>query len=132
MIQVQVKCPKCSKTLMDTKHKIDGKPAIKIALSYAGKKGDLYLSSLYGSYAIELPFSLPKGKIAGFRCPHCHVDLKSSRKCDSCGAQMVAFEFKQGGQVQICARHGCKKHVMEFQDPQEELEAFYRAYSGRD
>jgi len=114
---------------MEPGHKIDGKPAIKIALSYAGKKGDLYLSSLYGSFHLELPFNIPLGKIAGFRCPHCGVDLKSSRKCETCGAQMVAFEFKQGGQVQVCSRRGCKKHVIEFQDPQEELEAFYKAYA---
>ncbi|NLO92266.1 MAG: hypothetical protein GX410_09800 [Elusimicrobia bacterium] len=130
MIQVHVKCPKCAKSLMEPKHKLDGKPAIKIALSYAGKKGDLYLSSLYGSYNIELPFSIPMGKIAGFRCPHCAADLKSMRKCEACGAQMVAFDFKQGGQVQICSRRGCKKHVIEFQNPEEELEAFYKAYAG--
>jgi len=129
MIQVSVRCPKCGKTLMNSAKKLDGKPAITINLSYAGKSGPLHMSAMYGSYAVETPVSIPAGKIGGFRCPHCDADLKSTRKCDVCGAQMVAFEMKQGGQVQICSRRGCKKHVLEFQDPKSELEAFYKSYS---
>ncbi|MDD2773472.1 MAG: class I tRNA ligase family protein [Elusimicrobiales bacterium] len=129
MLQLSVKCPHCGKTLMDAGRKMDGRPAIKICLSYAGKKGMLYLSSIYGSYSTGLPFTVPPGKVAGFRCPHCDADLKSTRKCDVCGAQMVAFELKHGGHVQICSRKDCKKHVLEFQDPKSELEAFYKSYA---
>ena len=129
MLQVSVKCPHCSKTLMDPARKVDGKSSISICLSYAGKKGMLSMSALYGSYAVEQPFDIPQGKVAGFRCPHCDADLKSTRKCDSCGAQMVAFDLRGGGQVQICSRKGCKKHVLEFQDPKTELEAFYKSYA---
>jgi len=129
MIQLTVICPKCGKSFMDGVHKISGKPSIKIRLSYAGKKGFLYLSSLYGSYDVNVPFEVPLRKIAGFRCPHCDADLKSTRKCDLCGAQMVAFGLKQGGHVQICARRGCPKHLMEFSDPKSELEAFYKSYT---
>lgn len=129
MIQVSVKCPKCGKSLMNASHRLDAKPSIMITLSYAGKKAPLFLSSLYGSYAADTSINIPPGKIAGFRCPQCKGDLKSTRKCERCSAQMVAFDLKQGGQVQICARRGCKKHVLEFQDPECELQAFYKSYS---
>ena len=113
---------------MDPKKKMDNKPAIIVHLTYAGKNSPLYLSSLYGSYKVETDLSVPDGKIAGFRCPHCKADLKSTRKCDVCGAQMVAFDLKEGGQIQICSRRGCKKHILEFQNPDNELNAFYKSY----
>ncbi len=128
MINVSVKCPHCGKSLMDSKKKIDNRPSIKVKLTYAGKNAPLHLSSLYGSYNVALDLNIPMRKIAGFRCPHCNADLKSTRKCDLCGAQMVAFNLKGGGQVQICSRRGCKKHILEFQDPKSELQAFYRSY----
>jgi len=128
MFRVEVKCPRCGKSLMDKKHLIDGKPSIAVKLTYAGKNAMLYLSSIYGSYSVRTDLNIPKSKIAGFRCPHCDADLKSTRKCDICNAQMVAFDLKEGGQVQICSRRGCKKHIVEFENPQTELEAFYKSY----
>ena len=129
MIQVGVCCPKCGKSLMNSARKIDGKPSITITLTYAGKNAPLNLSALYGSYALETKLVVPLGKVAGFRCPHCKADLKSTRKCERCSSQMVAFDLRQGGQVQICSRRGCRKHVLEFQDPDSELQAFYKSYS---
>ena len=113
---------------MSTKKKMSGKAAIEAKVTYAGKNAPIYLSSVYGEYDIELDLNIPLGKIAGFRCHHCKADLKSTRKCDVCSAQMVAFDLKGGGQVQICSRRGCKKHILEFQDPKSELQAFYKSY----
>lgn len=128
MVSVQVKCPHCGKSMMNPGHKLDGVQAIEVNLTYAGKHAPLYLSSLYGSYKVETELNMPVGKVAGFRCPSCKADLKSTRKCDACGSQMIAFELKAGGQVQICSRRGCKKHVLEFQDADSELQAFYKSY----
>lgn len=128
MVSVAVKCPHCGKSLMNPGKKLDGAPSIEVNLTYAGKHAPLYLSSLYGSYKVETELNMPVGKVAGFRCPHCKADLKSTRKCDACSSQMIAFELKAGGQVQICSRRGCKKHVLEFQDPAGELQAFYKSY----
>jgi len=128
MINVSVKCPHCGKSLMDAKKKLDKMASILVHLTYAGKNAPLYMSSAYGSYSVETDLKIPLGKIAGFRCPSCEADLKSTRKCEVCGAQMVAFNLKEGGQVQICARHGCKKHLLEFQNPDNELQAFYKSY----
>ncbi|MDA8131545.1 MAG: hypothetical protein M0011_08590 [Elusimicrobia bacterium] len=128
MLSVSVKCPHCGKSLMSASKKLDDAKAIEVNLTYAGKHAPLYLSSLYGSYQVETSLNMPVGKVAGFRCPHCDADLKSTRKCDACGSQMVAFDLKAGGQVQICSRRGCRKHILEFQDPDSELQAFYKSY----
>jgi len=128
MLSVLVKCPHCGKSLMSSSKKLDKVSSIEVKLNYAGKHAPMYMSSMYGSYAVETELSIPQGKVAGFRCPHCDADLKSTRKCDVCGSQMIAFDLKAGGQVQICSRRGCKKHVLEFQDPDSELQAFYKSY----
>ena len=128
MISVSLKCPHCGKSMMDAAKKLDGATAIAVRLTYAGKNSPLYMSAHYGSYTVETGLRIPLGKIAGFRCPHCKADLKSTRKCEICAAQMVAFDLKEGGQVQICSRHGCKKHLLEFQNPDSELQAFYKSY----
>lgn len=128
MLNVSVKCPHCGKSLMNPAKKLDKVPSIEVNLTYAGKHSPIYMSSLYGSFAVETDLPIPVGKVAGFRCPHCKADLKSTRKCDACGSQMIAFDLKAGGQVQICSRRGCKKHVLEFQDADTELQAFYKSY----
>ena len=117
MVNVLVKCPHCGKSLINPAKKLDNASSIEVNLTYAGKHAPLYMSSLYGSYKIETELPIPVGKVAGFRCPHCNADLKSTRRCDACNSQMIAFELKAGGQVQICSRRGCKKHVLEFQNP---------------
>mgnify|MGYP000377270047 CR=1 FL=1 len=115
MINVSVKCPHCGKSLMDSKKKLDKKPSIHVNLIYAGKNAPLYMSSVYGSYKIELALKIPLKKMAGFYCPHCNANLKIAGKCDLCGAPMVAFKLKGGGRIQICSRKGCKNHILEFQ-----------------
>ena len=127
MVNVSVKCPHCGKSLMNSGKKLDKVASIEVNLTYAGKHAPLYLSSLYGSYLVETALPIPAGKVAGFRCPSCKADLKSLRKCDACGSHMIAFELKGGGQVHICSRRGCKKHVLEFQDADSELQAFYKS-----
>lgn len=128
MVNLKVKCPYCGKSLMNSEHKIDRLSSIELKITYAGKNAPIYLSSKYGSYSIQSSLVPPKGKVAGFRCPHCDADLKSTRKCEMCGSQMISLVLNKGGSVQVCSRSGCRKHLLEFQNPDDELEAFYKAY----
>jgi len=129
MIQVHLQCLHCRNSLMDESRKIDNHPAIVVDVSQGRRKGRLYLSSLYGSYNIGIQISCPDGKVARFFCPHCRKELKSTRICEVCGAPMVAFGFQEGGIILICSRRGCKKHLIEFEDPELELRTFYEKYS---
>ncbi len=114
---------------MDETHKIDEHPSVKVSIGYEKKKGFLYFSSLYGSYNIETDVFVPDRKVASFFCPHCQKELKSTRICELCEAPMIPMRFAEGGTVQICSRRGCKKHLIEFEDLDTEIRAFYDKYS---
>lgn len=132
-IALKVKCPLCSQSLMDFDRKIDGKPGIKLGISIAGKKGLIWLSSIYGSYNYETDISITDREIAEFSCPHCHQPIVSKENCQECNAPLVPFYLIVGGKVSICSRAGCRKHNVEFEDLSTALEMFYNdfAYSGR-
>ena len=129
MIQLNVECPHCKHSLLDETHKIDGRPATRLLFEYNGKKGELYLSSLYGSHNSEIPSLISEGDTLTLFCPWCNASLMSNRKCDKCDAQMVLMNIEDGGKIQICSRKGCKKHFLEFEDLETELKAFYNVYS---
>jgi methionyl-tRNA synthetase len=129
MIQVKVKCPHCGESLMDEEIKIDDRPSVRLNIQWGGERGRLRLSSLYGSYKVDSQLSVPEGEVVKFFCPHCNAELASSRSCEQCHAPMVSMKFAQGGTVQICSRRGCKKHLIEFENLESELRAFYEKYS---
>ena len=129
MIQVNVKCPHCEQSLMDKDHKIDDHASIKVMIEFEGRKGWLSLSSLYGSYNTESEFAITDGEIVRFFCSKCNANLEGTRKCEKCNAPMIAVDFVNGGVVQICSRKGCKKHLIEFEDLEREIGAFYDTYS---
>lgn len=129
MLQVNVRCPYCKKSLMYEEKEIDGYPSIIVIIQYRNKRGKLYLSSVYGSYNTIFESSfMPLGEIAVFFCPECNSVLYSKSLCEKCQASMTAFEFIEGGKVQVCSRYGCKKHFIEFENIEKELSAFYNAY----
>ena len=129
MIHVKLKCFHCGKNLMDKDFEIDDKPSVKVIIEYKGKKGVLRLSSRYGSHNTDSEIDVPDGEIVRFICPHCKSDLRSSRVCYECGAPMVTFESILGGYLRICSRKGCKKHVIEFENLETEIRAFYEKHS---
>lgn len=129
MIRVRVKCGRCGKSLMDERMQIDGRPSIRVMAKHGAKTGILNLSSNYGSYRINSEIEFKKGAIARLSCPHCKKEMRGSRTCEKCEAPMIPLALQEGGIVQICARRGCKKHCVEFEDPEAELQAFYGAYS---
>jgi len=128
MIQVNVKCPHCGKSLMDEERKIDDHPSVKLSIQRGKECGVLRLSSLYGSYKIDSELSVAQGEVVNFFCPHCNAELLGSRICEECKAPMIPMRFAEGGTVQICSRRGCKKHLIEFDKLESELSAFYNKY----
>ena len=133
MLQFQVNCPYCHKSLMDDEHRIKDSPSVtllgKMPPEQGSAEGLIRLSAFYGDFSVDSAVAIPKDTIVAFHCPYCRHHLTSTRICDICSAPMVALEFKRGGRVQFCSRRGCKKHLIEFEDPEAELLAFYREYS---
>lgn len=110
---VEVSCARCNHSLMDPTHEIDGYPAIRITVSFDNKHGWFLLSCLYGSHNVASEHEIPPGTILNMFCPHCHAELIGGAKCGECGAPMVPMIVRGGGVVQICARRGCKGHILD-------------------
>ncbi|NIM65337.1 MAG: hypothetical protein GTO51_05030 [Candidatus Latescibacteria bacterium] len=110
---VEVSCARCNHSLMDPRHPIDGHPSIRVTVSFGHKHGWLALSSLYGSYNVASEYEIPTDAVAHIFCPHCHAELIGGAKCGECGAPMVPMIVRGGGVVQICARRGCKGHMLD-------------------
>jgi len=109
---LEVSCPRCNHSLMDTNHLIDGHPSIRVTVSFGQDHGWLLLSSLYGSYTTETGNEIPTDTIVNFFCPHCHAELIGAWNCVICDAPMVPMIVRGGGIVQICSRRGCKSHML--------------------
>ncbi|MBI4721363.1 MAG: NAD(P)H-dependent oxidoreductase subunit E [Chitinivibrionia bacterium] len=110
---VEVSCARCNHSLMDPRHVLDGRPAIRVTVSFGTKHGWLALSSLYGSFRVVSEYAIPADEIVHMFCPHCHAELIGGGKCSECGAHMVPMIVRGGGVVQICARRGCRGHMLD-------------------
>lgn len=110
---LEVRCPRCNHSLMDPDHPIDGHPAVRLVISFDQKYGWVRLSSLYGSFNFESEHEVPLNTVVNFFCPHCSVELGSAWNCSECGAPMIPMLVRGGGIVQICARRGCKSHMLD-------------------
>lgn len=110
---VEVSCSKCNHNLMDPEYVIDGYPPIRVTMSFGTTYGWVALSSLYGSHNILSEPEIPPGIIVHIFCPHCHAEMIGGAKCGECGSPMVPMIVRGGGVVQICARRGCKGHILD-------------------
>ena len=110
---VEVRCPRCNHSLMDSDHPIDGQPSIRLTASFGRHHCWIRLSSLYGSYHIESKFEIPDDTVVHCFCPHCHADLITGWNCAVCGAPMIPMLIHGGGMIQVCSRRGCREHMLD-------------------
>lgn len=111
---VDVKCPKCNRSLIDREFKIDEHPSVRVTVAFGKKHGWLRLSSLYGSHEVESQYDIPSDKVVNFFCPYCHAELMSTIECANCEAPMVTLKVSAGGRIRICSRKGCVEHQLIF------------------
>jgi hypothetical protein len=128
LISLKVKCPHCSKSLMDYTHFLNAKPSIKLHIEVKGHSGAINLCSSYGCYEKVSNIELVEKEVARLSCPFCKKDLPVSAACEECGAPIVDFALEKGGKVHVCSRIGCKKHFVSFEDIHETLTQFYNDY----
>lgn len=113
VFQIQVNCPMCNHTLMDTAHKIDGRASIMLAVSSAGKKGILHLSGLYGSTHADSDGEFTQGAVTFLSCPNCAEELPSVSDCPECGTKMAMMTAGKYATLHICSRRGCPGHRLD-------------------
>ena len=127
-IVVNVKCPYCRQSLMDTDNKIDGHPSVKTKIQHHNKTGALYLSSIFGSYNIISDIYIPKDEIVLLFCPECNASFILKDLCEECKAPLAVLALKNGGTVQFCSRRGCKYHFMDYSNFAQKLTVLYNTY----
>ncbi len=127
-VSFSVKCPVCGVSLMDPEHTVDNSPGIKLNIRSYENRGNIYLSSIYGSYNYICDFTPARDEQAEFSCPACKSVLISEKKCSICKAPMVPLYLDIGGVVEFCSRAGCKNHFVEFDDLAQALNKFYQDY----
>ena len=112
-VHVEVSCPRCNHTLMDSAFVIDDHPSIRVRAAFDQKEGWLRFSSLYGSHSVLAEHGIPVGKVISLSCPHCRRELTGSWECVMCGAVMAPMLVSGGGTMLVCSRHGCSGHMLD-------------------
>ena len=127
-VSLNVKCPLCGESFMDSENLVDNAPSIKLNIKVADEKGVIRMSSIYGSYNYVCDIEVKTNSLAEFFCPTCVGKLNSKIECDVCKAEMVPFYLDIGGKVAVCSRAGCKNHLVEFDDLSNALRRLYQDY----
>lgn len=127
-VKIQVKCPSCNESLMNSGVGIDDLPSIDLGAKVGDSAGHIYLSQVYGSFnkTFENVDDI-EGAVVEISCPHCHGELPREGTCD-CKAPIVSLTLQIGGIVKFCARNGCRKHSLEFED----IETAFRLFQSQD
>lgn len=113
LVPIDVSCPRCYHSLMDSDVDIDGRASIGLIAAANSSRGLVNLSSIYGSYNLVLENEIPVDAIASLFCPHCEEELIGSWECPICAAQMCGMAVRGGGTLHICTRRGCKHHLLD-------------------
>lgn len=127
-IALNVQCPHCLASLMDSENELSGLPSIKINIVTPKERGVLNICSLYECFNHKSNIEIEDNTIVDFYCPSCNKELLVKEECDICGAPMVSFVLKVGGRVNICSRKGCSNHYVAFSDLSTELTKFYNQF----
>ncbi len=127
-LSLSLKCPHCSASLMDPDTLVDNETSIALHIDIAKKKGDINLSSIYGSYNYVSDVDCPIDEIAVFSCPSCGKDINTKAECKVCKAPMASLILDMGGRISYCTRSGCKNHNVEFEDLNNALRKMYQEF----
>ena len=127
-VSISVKCPICSKSLMEECKLVHNRPSVKINIETTHDRGVLWLSCVYGDCSKEMDIEIADGEVVDMYCPHCNKELSIEETCTECSAPLVSFVIKAGGAVRICSRKGCHNHHIIFKEIGTELSKFYFEY----
>ena len=127
-IALSVKCPHCSKSLMNPYHPIQNKASVKLEIQKGEERGVVNLCSYYGCVDHSCTIDIDEGEITQFFCPHCHKELISDKTCRECHAPMVPFSMEKGGLLHMCSRRGCNSHHLDFLNVSDALRKMYNEF----
>ena len=99
-------CPN-KHNLIDTRHKIEGMPSIRVKTKYKGNVGFVHIDPLYGGQRHHYGIQLLKDAPMEIHCPECDVSLvHPTKKCPECGSTVYVLQTVDKGTIEGCTRHG--------------------------
>ena len=107
MLLLEVCCPNCGALLTEGQ-----RVHLDAYCRDENQDGEIYLSAIFGDYALETDLKLPAGAVVDFRCPICDRSLMLQMPCKLCGAPMASLNLKGGGVLEFCSRAGCRGHAL--------------------
>jgi hypothetical protein len=123
-IRVKANCPNCNSSLMEPGVQVDALDSILFLAKVGNSRGNLYLSQIYGSYnKIFKQVEDITGSIVECSCPRCSTPFPVVGTCE-CKAPIIALDLKDGGNIKVCTRNGCKKHSLEFENSDDAFSLF--------
>ena len=127
-LSLNLKCPHCSTSLMDPNTLVDNAHSVALLIDAGKNKGDINLSSIYGSFNYICNIDSKKDEIAVFSCPHCGKEVITKSECNVCKAPMATLVLDMGGKISFCSRRGCQNHNVQFEDLNNVLRKMYQEY----
>jgi len=126
VLKLHISCPNCNHSLMTPERQLDGMDAVRISAKVLDTRGDIYLSQVYGSYRKAFDKAKDEaGSVIEASCPHCCKPFPIRQMC-KCGAPLFNLSLLGGGVINICARNGCERHSLEFENADDAFELFRR------
>jgi hypothetical protein len=103
---------------------VDALDSILFQAKVGNSRGHLYLSQIYGSYnKIFEQVDDISGSIVECFCSRCSTPFPVVGTCKF-KAPIISLNLKDGGNINVCTRNGCKKHSLEFEDIDEAFSLF--------
>ncbi|MBT3174587.1 MAG: hypothetical protein HN336_07035 [Lentimicrobiaceae bacterium] len=127
-ISLNVQCPHCLTSLMDTENVLHDFPSIKLNITTPANRGIIHLCSVYECFDHRSNIEIKDNTVVDFYCPSCNRELLVNEECKLCDAPMVSFVLLTGGRVNICSRNGCSNHYVAFSDLTTEVTKFYNEF----
>ena len=94
-------------SLIDTTHKIEGMPSIKVKTKYKGNEGYIHIDPIYGGQRHHFGIQLLKNETINLHCCECDVSLvHPDKKCPECGSPVYILHTPDQGMIEGCTRHG--------------------------
>ncbi len=118
-IRLEISCPDCGHSLMDSKRPLEGIPSVLCNIQVPGpnprlpRKAPIRFCSYYGSSKFECEVRLENNTRMILSCPECDTTLHGDFTCKSCGEPMVTLDIQSGGKLVACTKRGCKQHFIQ-------------------